>query len=259
MRLPTVLSHVWLLAAIALPPASRGQDVEEFRVEVTASLWVRDVTGTIRSGITPVDLRADLGIEQDRPQFYGRLVFQPVRRHRFLVEGAPYRLQGEQDVSRQFTFAGQTYTFQDRVASNASIDFVFGGYQFDLVSRPRGHFGFAGGIAYIDATGTVESRDFDFTGTETQSFPFPLVGAGFRALLVPGRQLLSVEGGFKGMTLGDYGHYVQGVASVGLNVGRHMTVLAGYLVVNADVHRRNGTRGFDPRFSGPVFSVQLRD
>ena len=254
-----MLRQFYPIFAFALAPALAGQDrdVEDFRVEVTAGWWLRDTRGTIQSGIAPVDLRGDLDIAQNEPQFLGRLVFKPAARHRLIFEGTPYRLRGTADVTRQITFAGQQFTVRDRVTSSADMTYVFGGYQFDVVTGARGHLGFQGGVAYVDATGTITSETFGFAGTEIQSFPFPVAGAEFRALPL-GSPLLQIGGGLKGMSLGDYGHYLEASLDAGIGIGRHITVLAGYRIVDADVHRRDRTRGFMPRFTGPVFSVQVR-
>lgn len=254
-----MLSRFYLMLGLVLAPGLAAQDggVEDFRVEVTAGWWLRDSSGTIQSGVTPVDLRGDLAIAQDEPQFLGRLVVKPAARHRLMLEGTSYRLRGEADVNRQFTFAGQQYTLQDRVTSAADITHIFGGYQYDVVSGARGHAGLQAGVAWVDATGTLTSNSFGFTGAEKQSFPFPVAGAEFR-LLPLASPLLQIAGGIKGMTLGDYGHYVDASIEAGAGLGRHVTVLAGFRIADADVHRKDQTRGFSPRFTGPVFSVQFR-
>jgi hypothetical protein len=248
-----------LYPIVVFVPALSAQDrgVEDFRVEVTAGWWLRDTRGTIQSGIAPVDLRGDLDIAQDEPQFTGRLVFKPAARHRLIFEGSPFRLRGTAEVNRQFTFGGEQFTLRDRVVSTADITYIFGGYQFDLFTGGHGHVGLQGGVGYVDATGTLQSETFGFTGSETQSFPFPLVGAEFRALPL-GTPLVQIGGGLRGASLLDYGHYVEGWLDAGIGIGRHVTVLAGYRVVDSEVHRRDQTRGFVPRFSGPVFSVQFR-
>src|SRR5690348_11699282 len=130
-----------------------AQDFENFHFELTASLWVRDTTGDIQSGITPVDLQQDLGIEQKRPQFAGRVVFKPTRRNRIVIEAIPLTLSGEHDAVRQFSFGGRTYTFQEHLTSSADITYVSGAYQVDVVTRERGHFGLQAGVGYVDASG----------------------------------------------------------------------------------------------------------
>src|SRR5947199_10445125 len=98
-------------------PATAQEDFENFRVEITASAWLVSPTGTIQSGLLPVDLRGDLQLEQSQPHFFGKLVLKPARRHRISVEGIPYRLEGAAPVSRQIVFAGRTYNVQDFVTS----------------------------------------------------------------------------------------------------------------------------------------------
>jgi hypothetical protein len=239
--------------------AAAQEGPENFRVELTASAWLVNPSGMIQSGITPIDLRGDLQLEQSQPHFFGKLVVKPGRRHRLMIEGIPYRLSGAAPISRQIVFAGRTYSIQDFVTSTVDIDYIAGAYQFDVLSRARGHFGLLAGVGYGDATGVFASRNFGFRGSEHQSFPFPQVGAEGRALLLPHRNLLEVDGELKGMALGSYGHYLQFAIHGGINTGRHLTIQAGYMLADADVHRADQTRGFQPRFQGPVFGIQLRD
>jgi hypothetical protein len=247
-------------AVLLLTPLLRAHEgIERFRVELTASAWLVNPSGTIQSGIVPVDLQRDLQLENWTTHFFGKLVVKPARRHRLMVEGIPYRLNGAATISREIVFAGRTYNIQDFVTSTADINYIAGAYQYDVVSRDRGHFGILAGVGYVDATGALTSRNFGFSGTEHQSFPFPQAGAEGRALLLPHRHLLEIDGELKGMPLGRYGHYLQFAMHGGVNVGRHLTFQAGYMFADADVHRQDQTRGFQPTFRGPVFGVQLRD
>ena len=115
-----------------------------------------------------------------------------------------------------------------------------------------------GGVAYVNATGTIHSARYGFTGVEHQSFAFPLAGMEGRAFVLPHSSLLNLNGSVKGMSLGSYGHYLQTSIQAGITLGRHLTLGAGYMLVDADVHRKDQTRGFTPRFTGPLFSLQVR-
>jgi hypothetical protein len=254
--------HRWspILALLTFTlPAAAQDDFESFRVELTASAWLVTPSGTIQSGITPVDLRRDLQLDSSQPHFFGKLVVKPARRHRIMIEGIPYRLNGAATISRQIVFAGRTYNLQDFVTSKADIDYIAGAYQFDIVSRPQGHFGLLAGVGFVNATGTLTSRNFGFNGVEHQSFPFPQVGAEGRAFLLPHRTLLEVDGELKGMSLASYGHYLQFAVKGGVSVGHRLTIQAGFMRATADVHRQDNTRGFQPTFNGPIFGIQLRD
>ena len=253
MRDLSLQAALFLLAI----PAS-AQEFENFRIELSTYAWLVSPGGSLQSGIAPVDLQRDLQIES-QPHFFGKLTVKPARRHRLMIEGVPYRLNGAASVTRQISFAGRTFTVQDFVTSTADIAYVAAAYQFDLVSRSQAHFGLLAGVGYVDATGTLTSRQFGFSGTEHQSFPLPQAGAEGRIFLLPRRNLLEVDGELKGMSLGDYGGFLQLAVRGGIGIGRHLTIQAGYMRAVSDIHRKDNTRGFSPTFQGPIFGIQLRD
>src|SRR5690242_1870653 len=132
----------FLLAAAA----AAAQD--DFRIELTAAAWRAAIEGAVQSGGLPIALHGDLNL-QDQWTFFGRLVWRPGKRHRINIEGSPYDFSGTNTLSRTITYNGRTYSFSDTVASEASLSYVFAGYQFDLISRDRGHFGLEAGGAYL--------------------------------------------------------------------------------------------------------------
>ena len=239
----------------------RGADrsgPEDFHIEITGSAWILNTSGHIQSGSLPIDLKSDLGVEQNTPTFFGKLVFKPGRRHRIIVEGTPFDLNGRQTVVRAITYRGRTFNVSDTVVSNATLTYVFGGYQYDIVSRPAGHLGFEVGGAYLNATGTLRGLQSGITSTQSQTVGLPLVGAEFHFSPVPGHPVLELNGEAKGMALGDYGHYVQGAANVGIRVGA-LTFEGGYRIVDADVHETGSNpSGVSPFFRGPVAGLVFR-
>src|SRR5699024_1544313 len=144
---------------------------------------------------------------------FGRVSVKKARKHRLLLEGAPYRSEGERTIAREITFAGRTYFVQDRVTSQAELNYIYAGYQYDMVSRERVHAGLLAGVVAFDATGTLRSISLQVSATETESRLFPVAGFDFRGYPIGGRVPVSLQGNIKGMALGDYGHYVQ--ASLG--------------------------------------------
>ena len=241
-----------LLFAISCS-AAFAQDVETFRVEIQGSAWLTEATGNVQSGPFPVDFANDLGLKGRHPQFTGRLTLKPGRRHRILLEGAPYRFDAENDINREITFGGRVYRVQDHVTSRAELNYFFGGYQFDVVSTPRGHLGFHVGGAWFQASAQLHSTTLNADAIESHTVGLPLAGVGFRY----GRRV-GVSGSVKGMTLGDLGHYVDGRGQLDVHLGRHVTLQAGYAVLDAEVRRRSGNIGMSVRFEGPLFSVALR-
>jgi hypothetical protein len=167
-------------------------------------------------------------------------------------------LDGNQQLTRSFTFNGVTYTNQDRIASEADINYFFGGYQRDLFSGTMGHAGFVTGIGYFDGDANVRSQTRGLQGTESAKIPFPLIGGEFRVFADPGRRF-NVNAELKGLPLGGYGHYAQTVVNIGVLLNPNLTAQVGYAYLNTDIHEKNNGDGFKLNFRGPVISIQFRD
>jgi hypothetical protein len=242
-----------------LAAAPADGNPEDFKFEITGSAWLVNSSGTIQSHGTPVDLVSDLGAEQQQPSFFGQLVFKPGRRHRIVVNGYPVRLTGLNTVNRTITYQGQTFNVSDTVSSSADVNYVFAGYQYDVLTGPAGHLGFSVGGAYLDASGSIHSQTANTTASKSETFGMPLAGVDARLFPIPGHKLIEIEGGLRGMGLGDYGHYLEGSVQGGVALGP-VTFLAGYRRVNADIHSNSGTNpsGVDVNLSGPIFSVMFR-
>jgi hypothetical protein len=237
---------------------SAPESQENFRVEVTGSAWLIHSAGTIQANGAPVDLISDLGAEQGKPAFYGRLVLKPGRKQRIVVEGSPIGINGLNTVARSIVYRGQTFNVSETVRSSADLNYFFAGYQYDLVSGRAGHFGLSVGGAYIGATGIINALQSGTSASKTQSVGLPLAGAEFRLFPIRRHRIFEVEGGLRGMAFGSYGHFVEGSLSGGVRLGP-MGILAGYRELFADLHQTgNGASGVNVRLKGPVFSVLWR-
>jgi hypothetical protein len=232
---------------------------EDFHIEFTASYWPLHPSGNVLTRSTLVDLRSDLGIQDRKNQAMFKVVVKPGMKHRINFEVAPYRLKGQNDISRTFQFGGRTYSVRDRISSEANINYIFGAYQYDFVSNDQGHVGVVTGVAYFDAMASATSQTAGSTGNEQRKIPLPIVGGEFRVFPVPGKDILNINGEAKGMSFGSYGRYFQANVNAGVAVARFVRLQAGFNLVDADVHQKDRTQGFKLRFAGPIFSVQLHD
>src|SRR2546426_7426196 len=118
-----------------VPVAAQG---EKTGYEFTASVWPLSSSGNVLSHGTTTDLRSDLGIE-GRPHLMLNAVVKTGERHGFTFEFVPYRLNGDNSLNRTFRFSGRDYPVQDKVHSEASLNYIFGGYQYDVVTAQRGY------------------------------------------------------------------------------------------------------------------------
>lgn len=236
-------------------------DREDYRLEVTASGWHTSVEGAFQSNALPVDLRSDLNL-QPRWTFVGNLAWKPARQHRIVVEGAPFSFEGRNGLQRTIQYFGRTFRVQDIVSSRADLTYVYGGYQYDVVSRHAGHFGFNIGGAFLDAEGTIASETLGSSATDRRRIGVPLIGAEFRAYPLQRIELLrgiNVGGSAKGAPLGPFGYFVQGRIDGGYTIGP-FNFVAGWAILDADIHENRdiSPTGVAPHITGPVIGVQFR-
>jgi hypothetical protein len=236
--------------------AQSHEGPEDFRLEFTGSAWLTGPTGTIQANGTPVNFVTDLAAGAQQARFYGRLVFKPARKQRIVVEGSPISFSGIKNINQSFVFLGKTYNISQTVATNANVNYVFGGYQYDPFSGRYGHLGFQTGLAYVGVQGTLDGIQSGITETKKFQAPVPLIGTEFRAFPIPHLKLVEVEGMLRGITAGGYGYFIEGGASAGLRY-RAFSVLAGYREMFANVHQESANpSGVALRLKGPIFSAQ---
>ncbi len=235
------------------------EDPESFRIEVTAGGWLINSGGQIQANGSPIDLVNDLGVSQGKGTFYGQLVFKPGRKHRIVVEGTPFQLNGLKTVNRTIDYRGRTFTVSQTVQSTATLDYVFAGYQYDVLSGPKGHLGFSVGGAYLNAAGTLTAVQTSVSSSRSQTVGLPLAGVDFRFFPIPHHKIFDVEGGIRGMAFGDYGYYAEATGNGGFNIGP-FAILAGYRGVNTSIYVNNssGPSGLTARLKGPIFSGVFR-
>jgi hypothetical protein len=234
-----------------------NESPENFRIEVTGAAWLVNTSGSIQSNGSPVNLVSDLGAQQNQPTFYGQLVFKPRRKQRIVFEGTPFRINGYNTVNRSVTYHGETFNVSETLQSSADINYFFGGYQYDVLSGPRGHLGFSVGAAYMNATGTIQAVQTATVASKSETLGLPLAGAEFRIFPIRGRRIIEIEGGLRGMGAGSYGHYVEGTANGGVGLGP-VTLLAGYRRVDALFQDTSNSSGVNVRLRGPIFSMMWR-
>ena len=245
-------TSIW---AADIPATTSGSSPEDFKLEITGSAWLLNSAGAIHDAGNTIDLNSDLAVQQQQLTFFGKLVYKPGKKHRIVVEGAPFRLSGSNDVSRSITYRGQTFVVNTAIRSSAALDYLFAGYQYDLLSGPAGHLGVSVGGAYLNATGTISEAQTAATATHTETLGLPLAGLEFRVFPVPGNHRFELDGGMRGMGFGDYGHYVEAAGNGGLVLGP-VTLQAGYRAVNADLHESSPLHnGIAVRLVGPIFSL----
>jgi hypothetical protein len=242
--------------------ASDSEDnPEAFKIELTGSFWIRDTGGTLAGSGTNLNLVGDLGAKQQVQTFYGKLVFKPGYKHRIVVEGTPLHLDGSHVATETFTYAGQKYNVSEALVTHADLNYIFAGYQYDILSGRAGHLGLSAGGVYFDATGAISAPNEHVTASQTQQFGLPLAGLEFRVFPIPGHAWVDIAGGIRGMDLGSYGHYVEGNLSGGVWIAGHFGLQAGYREITT-LLQRSGSASDDGAINvhlhGPIFSLLFK-
>jgi hypothetical protein len=252
------LASSFLLLAAINSLWAQSENPESFHFELTGSGWLVNSGGTIQASGSPINLVSDLGVYEQQPTFFGRLVIKPARKHRILVEGTPFRLQGENKVRRTVTYHGETFNVSQTLNSNADFNYVFVGYQYDLVSGSMGHLGLSGGGAYLEAAGTIHGIETGVTASKSETIGLPLAGIEGRVFPIRGHRILEFDGGVRGMAFGDYGHYLELDSNAGVTLG-HTTLQAGYRSIRLNIQNTSANpSGVDVLLRGPLFSAQWR-
>ncbi len=250
------VTFAFLIVCSCWYPVAAIAQGEKYGYEFTASYWPVTPSGNVLTHGERTDFRSDLGIRnRGLPMFAA--VIKTAERHGFTVEFVPYRFDCENTLTKNFRFGGRTYSAQEKIHSEASINYFFGGYQYDLVRRDRGYLELVAGVAYFGASVDVQRQQFG-SATEDRKLPLPIAGVKFRIFPFHG-DTFNINGEVKGMSYGGFGRYIQPNVNATLAVSRHVRLQAGFNLVDADAHTSDELKGFKMRFAGPIFSVQLHD
>lgn len=251
-------SVLFVFATCGAWAQNSAENPEDFHVELTGSGWLVNSAGTIQASGSPINLVTDLGVSQQQPTFYGRLVFKPGRKHRIIVEGTPFELQGENTVDRTVSYRGETFSVSQTLQSSADFNYAFAGYQYDVLSGAMGHLGFSVGGAYLNADGTIHALQTGVVATKSETLGLPLAGVEGRIFPIRRHRILEFDGGLRGMDFGGYGHYLEATGNAGVTFGP-VTLQAGYRRVHVDIQTSSANpSGVDALLSGPLFSAQWR-
>lgn len=181
-----------------------GPDVkgEAYRVEFAANLWNPPPDFVFTSeglGIagTPIDLQADLGIEQ-KPTYELRLVLRPGTKHKFRFHYLPLAYQAETTLGTDFIFNGILFPAGAAVQTDFAWTAYRLTYEFDFLYRERWFAGVLLEAKYADTRLQLDSpTDSEYVKARA---PIPAIGGVVR---VYPTSFLSVHGEFTYFRLPD--------------------------------------------------------
>lgn len=261
LRLALILS---LLATPAFAQtAAGGSDDksvvgEKYWVEFTATFWQPGLSGNVQSdrlGLigSTVDFAQDLGFGTSTTSDI-RFVVRPAKKHKFRFQYTPVEFAADSVLTRDISFAGQTYPVSLPIQSTLKWTVIRAAYEWDFLYKSRG---FVGVIVEVRSTQLSAGVDSAIGGAAvTAEAPFP--GIGFVGRFYPIRRVaIHIEG--TGIRLSDSAdHAFQGLdfdATATYNVFRTLGVSGGWRRMNANLRFDDdrGTLNFTGLWFGGVF------
>ena len=240
-KLVTLLSGMLIFAGLSATSFSQStehEDYDAYKLRIDAFWFYASPSGYIQSNITngitgnTIDLTKDLGLP-DYSTFIGKADWKFTRKNHLYFAAIPLSKTHQTTLTRTFTFQGQTFTAG--LTANSSLETIFWapGYQYDIIRRKRGHLGIAVQMDLIDTKGTISAAAQVGNGGRAISSsgsvlaPIPVAGPEFRYFLTDSPRLF-VQGSVYGMYLFGYGNFISTGGNLGVNLAKHISVLAGY-------------------------------
>jgi hypothetical protein len=183
------------------------------------------------AGVDEVDFVQEFGIEDKYfPEFRATLG----RNHKFRTSFVTFDYDAEAIITRRITFRGQTFNIGVPATADIKWNLYKFGYEWDVVSRPQGFFGFIVDLKYNRVEASIDSPVLTSAATTEVTAPVPAIGVVGRGYLSPS---VSITGEFTGLNLTrgeDKGKFYDFDLYGTVTAGRNLGVQAGYRSVLVD-------------------------
>ncbi len=232
---------------------------EKFAIEIAGALWNPDPAITIATdaltvtGNNSIDFVGELGVETTRFKDL-RVTLKAGRRNKLRFEYTPIKYEAAATLNRTVVFSGRTYTVGLPVNTLVDWKAYRFGYEFDVVSLPRGFVGVLGEVKYNNVSATLSSP----IGTETteQKAPVPTIGGIARGYLTRNLAATFELSGFKLTRDPDEVKWIDYDIYGTLNFTRNIGVLGGYRSLHATYTIDNDAG--DLELKGPYLGAVVR-
>ena len=237
----------------------KGPVGEKYIIEIEGRVWNPRLDSTVKivsNGIGEnVNLVNDLGFEERKNFFEGRLQVKFARKHKFTLEYLPLKWDADKVVTQTIQINGQTYVAGTRVQSSLDLQLFKGGYEYDFLAGRAGFLGFALDVLVVHAKTQIRAPQLGsaFDVNEDRTAPIPMIGLIGR--VYPIRWVnLTVKA--SGLPAGSYGYVFDGEASLAINPIRYLGISGGYRFFIINVKYNDNS--LDYRLDGPFAALSLR-
>jgi hypothetical protein len=181
-------------------------------------------------GIDDFDFVDEFGLATERFSEF-RVVGKPGRKHKLRFSYVPVRYEAVAPLQNPIVFDDQV--FAGTTSANIKWDIWRFGYEWDVVSRPRGLFGIIGELKYNKTSAAVSSQGIG--ALVAKKAPIPAAGAIGRVYVHPNVSITGEVTGIK-VSSGDTfdTNFWDVDISATASVSKHFGVLGGYHSISAD-------------------------
>ena len=252
-------SYIFVLLSLVFlwPVFAWAQVGENYTVELEGRMWNVKLDSTVKvvqNGIgTDMKLVDDLGFDERKNFFEGRLQVKFARAHKFNLEYIPLKWDADKVITKTIEFSGQTYTQGTRVQSSTDLKFFKGGYEYDFLA---GSLGFLGGtLDVLVANGNVQLKapSLAIDQKEDKTVPIPMIGLVGRVYPI---RWVNLTAKASGLPLGSYGYVVDAEASLNINPIKYIGISGGYRYLETNLKYDNNSLNF--KLDGPFVALDLR-
>jgi hypothetical protein len=248
---------VLLPLAFLWPVFSWAQVGEDYTVELEGRMWNVKLDSTVKvveNGIgTDVKLVDDLGFDERKNSFEGRLQVKFAKAHKFNLEYIPLKWDADKVLTKTIEFSGQTYPLGTRIQSSADLKLFKGGYEYDFLV---GSLGFLGGILDVlvgNVNTQVKAQALAIDQKEDKTLPIPMIGLIGRVYPI---RWVNLTAKASGISLGSYGYAVDAEASLNINPIKYIGIAGGYRYFETNLKYDNNSLNL--KLDGPFVALNLR-
>ena len=253
-----ILFAVGLLVLAFLWPVSAWTQVgENYTIELEGRYWRPRLDSTVQvvsNGIgSEFKLVDDLGFEEKKDFYEGRLQIKFARKHKFNFEYIPMKWDADKVVTKTIEFNGQIYPVGTRVQSSLDLKLFKGGYEYDFVAGQYGFFGGTLDALVVSGNIQLKAAELAIDQKEDKTFPFPMIGLIGRVYPI---QWVNFTARLSGLPLGSYGYVVDAEGSLTINPIKYLGISGGYRYLEINVKYNDNS--LDYRLDGPFVALDIR-
>ena len=236
---------------------AKGPVGENYTIEVEGRMWNVKLDSTVKiveNGIgTDVSLVNDLGFEERKNSFEGRLQIKFARKHKINLEYLPLKWDADQVITRTIVVNGETYTAGSRVQSSLDLNLFRGGYEYDFLAGKYGFLGATLDVLVANANMHLNAPALGIDQKEDRAASIPMIGLAGRVYPI---RWVNLTARASGLPAGDYGYVFDGEASLNINPIEYLGISGGYRYFIINVKYNDNY--LDYRLDGPFVGLTLR-